>query len=511
MKIFTINQIVEADKYTIANEPISSLNLMKRASETFFDKLLDNIMYDSKIHVFCGSGNNGGDGLKVANILSVYNYKVTAWYIKSENKPSKDNEIQFNKLIKNNKNILKTIENENEIDIIDDEKNVIIDAIFGSGLNRKIDGEIATIINKLNNVYGLKISIDIPSGLFADKYSDKQNTIFKAHYTYTFQFPKLSFFFKENEQFCGHWEVLPIGIHEDYISKAETQNYFTTIYEIKNLYKQRKIFSHKGTYGHGLLIAGKYGMAGASLLAAKSCIKTGIGLLTTHIPKCNYQIIQNYVPEVILSIDNSENHFSNIDWKELQKFNAVAIGPGIGNNAETANSLKLLIQNCSSPLIIDADGLNILSENKTWLSFLPANTILTPHPKEFERLFGKTTNGFEQIELLKEVCIKYNIIVVLKGAFTAVCNSKGEVFFNSTGNSGLATAGTGDVLTGIILSLLAQGYNTQNASILGVFVHGLAADIAIDEDENETVETLTATDMIEYLGRSFKKIANNLL
>ncbi len=505
MKIFSVPQITEADKFTIENEPISSISLMERASEAVFERILKEFNIDTEFYIFCGSGNNGGDGLIISRLMSLVGFKATTWYIKSNIKPSADNLFQLKNLEKCKKSNIKTITKSSEIDITEHSNLVIIDAIFGSGLNRKIDGELADIITKINSINCYKIAIDISSGLFADKPFEYNDIIFKANKTYTFEFPKLSFLFAESAIYCGQWEVLPIGIHQKYIQTTSTKNYYTTITEIAPLLKKRATFSHKGSYGSALLIAGKYGMMGAAVLASKSCIKSGVGLLNTHIPKCGYSILQTSIPEVIANIDESETHFSSIDWKFLQKFDAIAIGCGIGTDNETATGLKNVIQNCSCPLLIDADAINILSENKTWLSFLPKNSILTPHPKEFERIAGKASNSFEQLQLLREFCLKYSVYVVLKGAYTAICCPEGEIYFNSTGNTGMATAGSGDVLSGIILSLLAQGYSVKEAAQLSVYIHGLSADIAVEN--NQSFESLTASDIIDNLGLAFKAVS----
>ena len=308
------------------------------------------------------------------------------------------------------------------------------------------------------------------------------------------QFPKMAFLYPENEPYVGKWEVLDIKIHPDFIENVETANFFTTADVVKPLLHKRGKHSHKGTYGHALLIAGSIGKTGAALLASESCMRSGVGLLTTHLPKSAMLPLQIYLPEAMISPDKSDNCFSHVP--DLQSYNAVGVGPGLGKENETVNALKQLIQKVRVPLVLDADALNIISDNKTWLSFLPENTIVTPHPKEFERLFGKTDNSAQRIELQREMSKQYNIIIVLKGANTSITFPNGSCFFNSTGNPGMATAGSGDVLTGIILSLLAQRYTPEEAAIIGVFMHGRAGDKAA---EKHGMEVMIAGDIIKNL------------
>jgi len=311
----------------------------------------------------------------------------------------------------------------------------------------------------------------------------------------------LAFLLPENNGFVGQWEILDIGLHPKFINNVETDNYFMQKEDIAFSIKPRTKFSHKGTYGHALLIAGSYGKMGAAVLAAKACLRSGVGLLDVHIPKTGYQIMQTATPETMLSLDRYDNYFSEVP--NLGKYNVVGIGPGLGMEQQSQMALKLLIQNNQSPMVFDADALNILSENKTWLAFIPRNSVLTPHPKEFERLAGKWGNDFERLELQKQFAIKYRVIVVLKGAHTSVCLPNGKCYFNSTGNPGMATAGNGDVLTGLITGLIAQSYPPATAAIMGVFIHGLAGDIAM---KKTGMQSLLAGDIIDSFGKAFLKL-----
>jgi len=307
--------------------------------------------------------------------------------------------------------------------------------------------------------------------------------------------------FAENADFVGEFYILDIGIDKKFLADQKSQNNWVTHDMVAHMFKHRARFSHKGTYGHALLIAGSYGKMGASVLGAKSCLRAGSGLVTAHIPKCGYEVLQTSVPEAMIIADEEEQEFSGV--KDLSNYNAIGIGPGIGTSEKTAKGLKMLIQQASVSMVLDADALNILSENTTWLSFLKPGSIITPHPGEFARLVGKSSNAFEAYNKQRDYAVKYGIYVVLKGAYTSIATPSGEVYFNSTGNPGMATAGSGDTLTGIILGLLAQGYPAIQSALLGVYIHGMAGDIAASENGENA---LIAEDITNCLGRAFMQL-----
>ncbi len=502
MKILPIDKVREADVYTIKNEPIKSINLMQRAANAFAVWFAAHFINDRRIIIFCGPGNNGGDGLAVANLLHLKNYNTEVYVIRYSDKNSDD----FNTNIE----LVRKIPGIKLIEIKDGDKlpeikpdDVVIDGIFGSGLTKPVKGFIANIINHINSSKATVVSIDVPSGLFCDESSENiQCSIIKADHTLTFQLPKYAFMFAENDKYIGKWELLDIGISSEFIDNAVVKNFFTVNKDARVLYKPRQKFSHKGNYGHGLLIAGSYGKMGAAVLGSKASLVSGIGLHTTHIPKCGYTILQTAVPEAMVSIDSSENCFTDII--DIARYSAIAVGPGIGTEKKTQQALKVLIQNSKSPLIFDADAINILGLNKTWLSFIPKNSIFTPHPKEFERITAKTVNDFDRNKLQREFSVKYNAYVVLKGAQTAITAPDGNCYFNSTGNPGMATAGSGDVLTGIILGLLAQNYKPLEACILGVYLHGLSGDIAA---KKYGYEAMLAGNIIENVANAYTNIS----
>ncbi len=501
MLIPSIKQIRNLDAFTIENEPIASIDLMERAAKACSDWIIQNFSNEFEFTIICGNGNNGGDGFAIARQLMDAGYNINTFYYSSSTQ-SIDCKANFDKLSAISTS--KIIEITDETSIKFNSKSIIIDALFGSGLNKKPEGIFASIIKAINEANTIVISIDVPSGLYADQTSEHVETIVKASYTLSFEFPKLAFLMPENQYFVGEWKILPIKLLPNFFKNEPTPNHFSLLADIKSILKNREKFAHKGTFGKALLVAGKYGMAGAAVLASKSCLKSGVGLLFVHLPKSIAQIIQISNPEAIISFDAEEDIVSSIPYQNLQQYHAIAIGPGIGTNEKTATALKMLIQNYNSPIIFDADAINILSENKTWLEFIPKYSIFTPHVKEFDRLTQNHDDSFSRLESLKQFAIKYRCICVLKGAHTAIALPNGEIYFNSTGNSGLATGGSGDLLTGIILSFLAQSYSPDKATVLGVYIHGLAADIAIDKDESP--ESLLPTDVISHLGRAFNFI-----
>jgi ADP-dependent NAD(P)H-hydrate dehydratase / NAD(P)H-hydrate epimerase len=505
MKIFSTRQIKELDDLTIRDEPIVSADLMERAADQLLRWYLRSFDRSRRVIIFAGPGNNGGDGLALARLLSVNRFNAEVFFVKVSGNTSDDWNHNYQRLEKETAVLFDTIESIEHFPFISSD-DIVIDAIFGSGLTRPADGLAGLVINKLNQTGCVVISIDIPSGLFGeDNSSNNPDNIIRADFTLSFEFPKLCFMFAENARFTGNWHILPIGLSSNAIRNTTTQYSFLENDYILSMLKKRKKFDHKGKYGHGLLIAGSYGKMGASVLGARAALKTGIGLITCHVPGCGYQVIQTTVPEAMAQVDKNETYTSDIETAD--PFDSVGIGPGIGTDPVTQSAFHTLLTGSDKPMVIDADGINILGLNKDWLSELHGETILTPHLREFERVAEKTENGYQRLEKQVEFAAKYNCIVVLKGANTSIATPQGKVFFNSTGNPGMATAGSGDVLTGMILSLLAQGYSPENASVIGVYLHGLAGDIAAVKSGYESI---IASDIINNIGNAFLKIKNGI-
>lgn len=500
MKILSAQQIKEADKRTIENEPISSIDLMERAARACLFRILRLSDDEHEYLIFCGKGNNGGDGLAIARMLAERNIPVEVCIIEHTQNASEDFSTNLTRLQEQGKVSLKNISSVEDLQKTETGGKTIIDAVLGTGINKGTEGLIAKTIEHINASGSKVISIDLPSGLIPDT-DNERNVIIKANRTLSFQLPKFAFMFPENAQYIGNFELLDIGLDEKFISDQPCNHFFVTKDIIDHLLLYRKKNAHKGNFGHVLLLCGSNGKIGAAEMAAMACLRSGTGLLTVHVPSCGYTILQSQVPEAMISSDPEENFISILP--DISHFNAIGIGCGIGTEKQTQNILKLLIQNSARPLVIDADALNILSENKTWLAFLPKYSILTPHPKEFDRIAGAHSTSYQRLQSAVELAAKFGIIIVLKGVYTAIVMPDGNVFFNSTGNPGLAKGGSGDTLTGIITGLLARGYAPNHAAILGVYLHGMAADLALKKNH---VESLIARDVIDKIPKAFRKI-----
>jgi len=498
MKILSTEQIRELDAYTIENEPITSIDLMERASKSFVKEFQKYFSNQEEVYIFCGLGNNGGDGLAVARLLLALNYQVKTFVIRFSENSSPDFQVNFERLQKIS-SIIK-IKEENQIPEIPSNV-IVIDAIFGSGLSRGVEGLLVAVIQKINQSKVKIISIDIASGLFADKESKRKNII-QPDLTITFQVPKLAFLLPQNAKYVRDWKITDIGLNQKKLNEFECNYYYINKFFAKNLLKQREKFSHKGTHGKALLVVGSYGKIGAGVLAAKACLRSGVGLLTCYVPKVAYHIMQTAVPEAMVLTDKAIN-FLQTHPAETGNYDSVGVGCGIDQKTITIQFIENLLENTKKPIVIDADAINLIGKNQEILEKIPENSIFTPHPKEFERLVGKTENDFQNLEKMLEFCKKYKVVMLLKGAHTAITSPEGKIYFNSTGNAGMATAGSGDVLTGIITGLLAQGYSSLNAAILGVYLHGLAGDFT---KESQSEESLIASDIIENLGKAFKNL-----
>ncbi|MDH6313776.1 hydroxyethylthiazole kinase-like uncharacterized protein yjeF [Parabacteroides sp. PFB2-10] len=501
IKIFTTQQVKELDQYTIEQEPIASIDLVERASTAFVNEFRRSFSRQSRVIVFAGQGNNGADALAVARLLSNESYQVEVYLFNPNKHLSAECDYNRHEVIHNSDAEFNEITGEFVPPLLT-RRDIVIDGLFGSGLNRPLTGGFAAVVKYINQSEATVVSIDIPSGLFGeDNRTNNPETIIRANHTFTFGFPKLAFFLPENGTYTGSWKVLDIGLHPTAIEQMQTPYQMVTEEEISKLLKPRDRFAHKGTFGHALLIAGSRGKMGAALLAARACLRGGAGLLTVHVPQRGEQIFQTALPEAMLSFDTHQERFTNVP--DLNNYAAIGIGPGIGHSIETAAAFERTMDRAGKPMVIDADALNLLSANHDLFHKIPANSILTPHPKEFDRLTGENLGGYERLHKASAFARNRQIYIVLKGAYTAICTPEGEIFFNPSGNPGMATAGSGDVLTGILLSLLSQGYTPKEASLLGVYLHGVAGDLAATLLSEES---MIAGDITEMLGKAFKQL-----
>ena len=499
MKILKADQIRSWDQYTIAHEPIASIDLMERAATKCFEWLDGNGWLVDSFAVFCGKGNNGGDGLAIARLLAIGGCKVSVHILEFGHRGTEDFQTNLAKL-----HLYPSV----DIHFIQDKNNfhpltkdtVVIDALFGSGLTRPPDGITSNLIDHINNSGCTIIAIDVPSGMSVDQ-SSTGNKIVKANYTLSFQCYKLAFLMAENAAFIGEVIILDIGLLPEFLSSLDSNFELIDKSIIRSIYKPRNRFAHKGNFGHVMIIAGSYGKTGAAVLSAKACLRSGVGLLTCFIPKCGYEVLQISVSEAMVMTDANSSIITKID-DDILKYDSIGIGPGIGTASETRAAIRELVSIYKRPIVLDADALNGLSMEKK-LPALPPGSILTPHPKEFERLLGESKNDFERIEKALQNAKLINCVIVLKGHHTFIATASGKGCFNNTGNAGMATAGSGDVLTGMITSLLAQEYSSEDASILAVYLHGLAGDIAAKEISQEA---MIAGDIIDSIGNAFKQL-----
>ena len=496
MKLFNSEQIYAADKFTIEKQKITSNELMERSAIQIFNWLHDRMQgAQVKIHLFCGIGNNGGDGIAVARHLQEHGYNIAVYIVNYNKTRSKDFLINLERL-KDRKIWPQFLESNAELPIIGRD-DIIVDAIFGIGLNRSLDTWVINLIAHLHASEAFILSVDIPSGLYTDRFPKDENSIVKSNYVLSFQAPKLIFFLPQTGKYIDQWEVLDIGLDPEYLMNTATDYEIIGKNEVLPIYIPREKYSHKGTYGHSLIIGGSYGKIGAVHLASKACLQSGSGLVTAYVPEFGSIPLQTNLPETMVISDADDKHISDIQYDIVPS--VIGIGVGLGTHDNTVKAFFNFLKKNKTPLVIDADGLNILSENKALLKKLPPNTVLTPHPKELERLIGKWKDDFDKLEKTKAFSKTYDCIVLIKGANTiTVYNGKG--YINTTGNPGMATAGSGDVLTGIITGLIAQGYEPLKAAIFGVYLHGRAGDIAV---EKTGYQALSASIILDKIGAAY--------
>ena len=501
MKLLTADQIRTLDRLTIAREPISSTDLMERAANAFVRWFVNEFPEtDRPILIFCGSGNNGGDGLAVARLLLKKGYQPRVILCKITDGLSADSAVNLERLKYAEGSRISVLQEGAEFPILPAE-GILVDAILGSGLSRPVEGYWAQLLKILNESDGTRIAIDIPTGLFADR--PTHSVSFHADLTLTFELPKRSFLHSDNSHRVGRLVTVSIGLDQFAWEGMPSSEWLVEHHEAARMVRKRDSFAHKGNFGHALLVCGSRGKMGAAILAGRAALRSGAGLVTIHTPGSERLPIQANLPEAMVSCDSHEGCFSSLPESTLSNWSAIGIGCGMGVDPASAKGLTALLEHMTKPMILDADALNILSAHPDLLSKLPPNSILTPHPGEYKRLFHPTvTDGFEMWEDLRERSSRLGVFIILKGAYTAVAMPDGRLSINPTGNPGMATAGSGDVLTGILTGLLAQGYDPKDTAVLGVYLHGLAGDVAVRHHQSE--QSLIAGDLADHLGEAYK-------
>lgn len=497
MKIFEVKHLAQADQITIKNEGITSAELMERAATGVFREIHRQLNHDQiPIKIFCGIGNNGGDGLVVGRLLREEGYNVAVYIVNFTKDRTPDFLLNYNRLKDMGKPSPILLQSESDFPPIPS-TDFVIDAIFGIGLNRAAEGWVAALIKHINKSGAFVLSIDMPSGLFANKATSSEDVVIKANYTITFQAPKLVFYLPQTAEYAGDIQVLDIGLDQEYLNSVSPAAHLIDKEEALKLYIPRKVFSHKGDYGHSLIIGGSYGKIGSILLSATSALRTGAGLVTIYTPQCGYQILQSGLPEAMVITDEGEKELSNIKF-DLDP-DIICFGMGAGTSETTFKTFESLLRSLQKPMVIDADGLNMLSQNIELLELIPPKSVLTPHPKELERLIGKWKDDLEKIDKAKKFSKKHDVVLVMKDAKTLVIYDE-DVYINNTGNPGMATAGAGDVLAGVITGLISQNYLPLNAAVLGTYIHGKAGDIAATK---LSYQGMIAGDITLNIGNAF--------
>ena len=500
MKILRSDQMYQADRATLKKQCISSLELMERAGKRCYEWILEHYGNFRKIRIYCGTGNNGGDGLVIARLLNEAGFEVELYALQFS---SNSDDFQSNlALWESQDRKVHWITEEVQLPEPDSEA-LLIDAIFGIGLNRAPEGLIKSVIQHMNRSGATVLSVDFPSGLFSEQQVTDREAVVKADICLSFQNPKLAFFLPQNSEFIKRWALLDIGLDQQFIQDLDCDMEMIDAAYVKNIYKKRATFSHKGTYGHSLIIGGSFGKIGAVALASRAALRTGSGLVSVYIPKCGYEVLQSVNPEVMAEVD-SENYLEYFNFKT--RANVLAVGPGLGTHMKTKKGFVDFLKEQRLPMVLDADALNIVAEHEEIAKWIPSGSVLTPHPGEFRRLVGDWETDLEKLGKQKAYAGEHNCVVVLKGAHTSITDG-GQVFFNNTGNPALATAGSGDVLTGMITGLMAQGYSGLKAAILGVYLHGRVADIGVEKGESQ--ESFLASDCFRYMGLAFNELRSS--
>lgn len=497
MKIFSTKQIYEAAAATIAKEGIPSYNLMERSGGYIYQWMHHRLQGQPvPIKVFCGIGNNAGNGLVVARLLLKNGYNVDTYIVNCSDKRSPDFLKAYDALKSEVKKWPEIIKSAEDFPVISPQ-DIVVDAIFGIGLNRCPEAWIQQLFVKINESKAYTLSIDIPSGMYGDRGLDENDIVIQATFVLSFMSPKLAFFLPDTGKYINMWDSIDVGLEPEFLNTIETDVSLISKPEIQQMYKGRSQFTHKGMFGHSLIIGGSFGKMGAVQLAAKAALRSGSGLVTAYVPQIGVPILQTAIPEVMVETDNFNGKvFEEIDFQT--EANAIAIGPGMGTDEKTVNAMDSFLKSQKAPIVIDADAINIIAKRPSLMEQVPNLSIFTPHPGELERLIGKWKDDFDKLEKAAKFAKNHNVIIVLKGAHTITMYDM-KLYINTTGNPGLSTAGTGDVLTGVITGHLAQGYHPVEASIMSVYLHGLAADIAVNQ---YGIEGLIAGDVTDFLGRA---------
>lgn len=500
MKIFSASQIKACDAYTIRASNITSIELVERAASACATFIQNNYSLDTPFVLLCGMGNNGADGLALARMLKQSGYAIKVFLLQHSEETSPENKANLNLLLRINASMVEYMPVNSFLADLPVQA-VIVDAILGTGLSRPLDGWLAEFIQHLNHFPNRKIAIDIPSGMPADTLPNEGTAMVSAQQTLSFQLYKRSFLHPETAVFCGEIYLLDIDLHPTFIEATHTHYQTIESEKLQGFLKKKKAFSYKNEHGHAFIIGGSKGKGGAVLMATSAALRSGAGLVTSCIPEFSATAFQVIAPEAMSHISGND-FIENIEHYEAAT--AIGIGVGMGTEAATIEAFTTFVAGCNTPCVFDADALNILAEHQELMNKIPPNSILTPHVGECDRLFGKSENSMQRVELVRMQAMRYNVCIVLKGHRTVIVAPNGDCFYNTNGNAGMAKAGSGDVLTGIITGILAQGYNALQAALLGVYLHSVSGDIAAEQLGQQA---MNATDLIQHLSAAWQKLS----
>ncbi|MBS1524464.1 MAG: NAD(P)H-hydrate dehydratase [Bacteroidetes bacterium] len=471
LPLLIASQIREADAYTIAHGPIASIDLMERASKAFVGWFVNHFPEKGKsVAIYCGTGNNGGDGLAIGRMLSQHGYSNLNIKI-ARFSPGSSDDFNTN-LARIKESSVPITEIMPGHQLPDEKADIIIGALLGTGLNKPLSGDFERLVKYLNSLERTVVSVDVPCGLFSDGEIPGGAVALRSDLVITFQQPKISFLLPESGPFVECWQAVNIGINEQFIRSLNSPYQLVEEKDIRMRLKPRHRFSNKGTYGHTLVIAGQPETMGAALLCSSACVYSGSGLTTACVPESGLTALNSYLPE-IMAIVRKGHEQPEINW---EKFNAIAIGPGLGKDDYALTLLTNVLKSYSKPIVLDADAINLLAENPGLWERVPKGSILTPHMKEFDRLFGEHTGWWQRLQTARQKAKEHNVYIVLKNDYTISITPDDKLYFNSTSNAAMAVGGMGDILTGIIAALLAQKYSSEDACIIGNYIHGKAGD-----------------------------------
>lgn len=497
MRIYSAEQLYIGDQLTIKNQQLGPTDLMERAGMQVFQWLHSRMQgAQVPVRIFCGIGNNGGDGLVLARHLVEHGYNVHTYVVNCSDKRSKNFLINYDRIKQVTKNWPTLIKDEGGFPEIHRD-DVVVDAIFGIGLNRPLKGWVKKMAQHLNAAGAFILAIDLPSGLYANAPIKDPEAVVRANHTLAFQFPKLAFFMPTTGGFTQTWETLDIGIDPEFVMNTQPLGSFTNRQHLLSWYVPRAKFAHKGDYGHTLIAGGSYGKMGAAVLASKSALRMGSGLVTAYVPKCGVDIVQQTAVEAMVISDTNQEYLSEFSGNPNDY--TLVVGMGMGTHTASVKALEQLLKNSKKPVVIDADAINILAAKPDLIKDVPKNSVLTPHPGELERLIGKWKDDYDKLKKAKAFSKANEVVLLIKGAHTCVLLGD-AMFINSTGNPGMATAGSGDVLAGAIGGLMAQHYESWQAAVMAVYMHGSAGDIAVQQ---LGYQALTASDIIANMGEAF--------